>query len=1059
MAKDKFAIDFLMNKNNYYLSGNSSLGFLDFGDIEPKDIALYRVDEISFEDKAPRKEALENVLSALKIDGINFIYLILGDDSGVHFYYGVAKDQSAEKDLDLSIYDIGKYILEPSIKGNFRGSKTEEVKPDCKRDIMDTISNMRYYSMLEGVPGYTKDDEKFQGVDRLVDVMLGDVFGFMIVASPLNYDEIKNIEADLYEVYTRVVPLSKKSVQDGTSTNTGISTGITKGSSKTEGKTYTKGSNESINITDGTNSGSSKGTSKSTTSGTNSSSGGSSSSSGKSNSTTNEANEGISNGKSHSESKTTGGSKSEGSSVSNAVSESASEQKNEGSGTSSSATLEYVDKKAQDWIKYLDDVIIPRLDYGTGKGIFVTASFMFSNNKASLKKLENTAISLYSGEKGNKIPLKAVSLENREKNKTLAMLKRFQLPCASFKNELTTNELIARSALSQYVSKNGGFGLGNWITTNELAMIAGLPQKDVVGLGLKEEIEFGLNFESNIADDDKITLGKLVQSGNIIDKIDVFIDKNNLDKHIFITGVTGSGKTTTCHKILIDSDLPFLVIEPAKTEYRILADKYDDLIVFTLGKDTVTPFRLNPFEFFRHESITSRVDMIRASIEASFDMEAAIPQLIESAIYACYKDYGWDISTNKNKIYGDSAFDDGVYAFPTLEDLINKVDVVVDEQGFDVRLRNDYIGSIKARLQGLLMGSKGLMLNTRRSVDFEDLLERRVVLEFEEIRSATEKSLVMGFVLTNLMEAIKARFLKYGAFHHITLVEEAHRLLSKFAPGDSPNKKHGVETFSDMLAEIRKYGESLVIVDQIPNKLTPEVLKNTNTKIVHKLFAEDDKEAIGNTIVLSREQKEFLSNLDTGRAVVFTQGFNKALQVQINNITNTTSSKQISEATLREMVLRYYADNYKKGIIYGAQLLDSKPSLEQVDKMIELLRDKTVSHNLSLYCSCAEGRVSFDDLIKLAELASNEVLNKFIADFNKKTPKINEGYAEQLKELKNKYGRELMCLMIYAVNRNGVKNCYDEKRKELESFVESYIALELGGQDAMDWRDKFLLWL
>ena len=142
------------------------------------------------------------------------------------------------------------------------------------------------------------------------------------------------------------------------------------------------------------------------------------------------------------------------------------------------------------------------------------------------------------------------------------------------------------------------------------------------------------------------------------------------------------------------------MIEPAKTEYRILSEKYEDMLIFTLGKDTVAPFRLNPFEFFPHESITSRVDMILASIEASFDMEAAIPQLIESAIYQCYEDCGWNIASNRNSIYGASAFDDGVYAFPTLEDLVNKVDQVVEQQGFDDRLKHDYIGSIKARLQG-----------------------------------------------------------------------------------------------------------------------------------------------------------------------------------------------------------------------------------------------------------------------------------------------------------------------------------------------------------------------
>lgn len=929
-SASKFSMDYLSNADNLYLSDDKRKIFTEIQDLLPRHLTLYHIEEVSFEDKAPRKEALENVLSAMKISGINFIYLILGDESGVHFYYGAAKDLSEHTRMDLSINDIGKYILEPGIKGNFRGSKIKSVSPEEKDIIINDISKMKYYSKLEGVPGSTKDDEKFQCVDRLVDVMLGDRFGFMIIAKPLTYSDITRIEKNLYKLYSQVVPLSKKSEQHGESTNSGVSKSKSVGTSQSTGENYSqsnqKGGSEGKNQSHGTN----KSTGTSSTKATNSSS--SSTSTGKSGSEGSNYSEGISTGKNWSESESKGTSKNEG------TNSSATEGSTNGESVSKSTTLEFVDKEAQDWIKYLDEVIIPRLDYGTGKGIFVTSSFLFSDNKASLKKLENTVMSLYSGETGNKVPLKVYNL-NKVDKESLHLLKNFQIPFGDFSTEISENEFIARSALSQFVDSDKKFYEGNWITTNELSMIAGLPQKEVVGLSLKEEVEFGLNFKDDIKESDKIELGKLVQSGNVIDKIDVCIDKKNLDKHIFITGVTGSGKTTTCQKILIDSGLPFLIIEPAKTEYRILSKQFDDLMVFTLGKDFVTPFRLNPFEFFEHESITSRVDMIKASIEASFDMESAIPQIIESAIYECYEDYGWDIANNKNYKY-DNPFADGIYSFPTLSDLIKKVDVVVDKQGFDTRLKNDYIGSIKARLQGLLVGSKGLMLNTKRSINFESLLEKRVVLEFEEIRSASEKSLVMGFVLTNLMEAIKAKFKKQGEFNHITLVEEAHRLLSKFTPGDSQNKKQGVETFADMLAEIRKYGESLIIVDQIPNKLTPEVLKNTNTKIVHKIFAQDDKEAIGNTIVLNNDQKEFLSNLETGRAIVFTQGFSKAVQVQIDNLTNTTSNEQIDDEELQSKVYEYYIDNYKSGVIEGTQYFDKKPSIEELKSLIELSRDK-----------------------------------------------------------------------------------------------------------------------
>ena len=147
------------------------------------------------------------------------------------------------------------------------------------------------------------------------------------------------------------------------------------------------------------------------------------------------------------------------------------------------------------------------------------------------------------------------------------------------------------------------------------------------------------------------------------------------------------------------------------------------------------------------------------------------------------------------------------------------------------------------------------------------------------------------------------------------MVEEAHRLLSRYEPGDSPNKKRGVEVFADMLAEVRKYGESLIIVDQIPNKMTPEVLKNTNTKIVHKIFAQDDKEAIGNTMALNDDQKGYMSYLDRGRAIVITEGWKKPALVQIKQYSYTTGKEEISTDIIKSKSIKYYQNNYENGVL------------------------------------------------------------------------------------------------------------------------------------------------
>ena len=871
-------IEILENSSN--LSDDFKINKLEKAkELLSKDFILYHIQELTFEEKSPRKEAFENVISSLRIDGISFVYLLLGDERGVSFYFGIAKEKNSNKELELDIDDIGEIILKSSIEGNFRGSRVEDLGKD-RHNILSQISSMNSIARIDGVPSINEDNEEFQGVDRLVDIMLGDEFGLIILANPLSLTEIKHIEDRLYSIHNKLIPLSKKSIQNSTSQADTKGESIGKNSSNTtgtnNGSSYTQTDGSSDTQTIGTSDSKSENRSNS--------------------STTNGGNESRAKGKNESESR----GKTDGTSTSKTIGTSHTDNNSITDTNSNSTTMEYSNKSIQSWIKYIEDVLIPRVDYGRGKGIFNTNIYLLAHNKGTLLKLGNTVISLFSGVTENKFPLKLKYIKDINEINTI---KHLQFPTSNL--NFTDNIKDARLLFSKSMKM-----LGSWLSTSELSVIAGLPQKEVVGLALKEEVEFGLNPRNNIEDKNILHLGNLVRSGLPLN-IEVNIDKSNLNKHTFITGVTGSGKTTTCHKLLYSSNMPFMVIEPAKTEYRILTNSDREILIFTLGNNNIAPFRLNPFEFFPHENITSRVDMIKASIESAFDMEAAIPQIIESAIYKCYEKYGWDIATSQNSIF-TNPFDDGIYSFPTLQDLVDMTQKVVEEQGFDERLQKDYIGSIKARLQGLLIGAKGLMLNTPRSINFKDLVQKNVILELEEIRNPSEKSLIMGFILTNLNEAIRASYEENRDFKHITLIEEAHRLLSKYEAGDSLNKKQGVEVFTDMLAEVRKYGEALIIVDQIPNKLTPEVLKNTNTKIVHKLFAKDDKEAIGNTMALQDEQKEFLSNLETGRAIIFSQDFTKALQVQIKPLDNlsTTTTDIISKKKIRDICLNYYPDNF-----------------------------------------------------------------------------------------------------------------------------------------------------
>jgi len=874
--------------------------------LKAQNFLLLHIEELTFEEDSPRKEALENVIGSLGIEGVNFVYLLLGDANGVSFYFGIVKDQNFKGELELDVDDIGRYLLKSSLEGNFRGSKITEqngyLETDSQQSILQKIQNMTRFAKVEGVPSINEDSEDFQGVDRLVDVMMGDEFALMVLADPMSANEVHKIQETLYGIYNKLSPLAKRSVQE--------SNGETTTEGKNKGRSWSK--------TEGVSDGSSVAHTSGTSRGTSESKGGGSGS-GTTN-FNNGTNKGANNGKTDTTNTGT----------------SSSDVKGESDGVSHSVTInkghnisqEFSDKEVAEWVEYIDEVLLKRVEYGKNKSLFDVGVYLAANEKGTLLKLGNTIRSLFSGKEDNKAPMALFDVKNQQE---IIAIKNLQLPVTQLEAKGNLEE--ACLLFSQKSNK-----LGNWMSTSELSIIAGLPQKEVVGLGLKEEVEFGLNIKKipHNKKSDRFLLGNLVRSGLMLDGVEITLDKKELNKHTFITGVTGSGKTTTCHRILRAADIPYMVIEPAKSEYRVLTSQDKELLVFTLGNENIAPFRINPFEFFDGENISSRVDMIKANIEAAFDMEAAIPQIIEAALYKCYENYGWDIASSTNSHF-DDPFADGVYSFPTLSDLISQTEVVVKEQGFDERLQKDYTGSIKARLQGLIQGAKGFMLDTPRSINFLKLIEQKVVLELEDIKNGAEKSLVMGFVLINLNEAIKQKHNEYQVkgkkFKHITLIEEAHRLLSKAVPGDNPSKKLGVETFADMLAEVRKYGESLIIVDQIPDKLTPEVLKNTSTKIVHKLFANDDKQAIGNTMALDDEQKTFLSNLEVGRAIVSSQDFAKPIQVQVRQLEDisTTESALVEETVIRDLCLTFYQQDYAMGVIKGLHLFDKQPSLAQME--------------------------------------------------------------------------------------------------------------------------------
>jgi hypothetical protein len=114
---------------------------------------------------------------------------------------------------------------------------------------------------------------------------------------------------------------------------------------------------------------------------------------------------------------------------------------------------------------------------------------------------------------------------------------------------------------------------------------------------------------------------------------------------------------------------------------------------------------------------------------------------------------------------------------------------------------------------------------------------------------------------------------------HVTVIEEAHRLLKRVEPG-SP-AAHAVELFSALRAEVRAYVEGIVIAEQIPTKVVPDIVKNTALKIIHRLPAADDREVLGAAMNLDDAQSRQVVSLPPGRAVVFADGMDRPMRIAV----------------------------------------------------------------------------------------------------------------------------------------------------------------------------------
>lgn len=610
---------------------------------------------------------------------------------------------------------------------------------------------------------------------------------------------------------------------------------------------------------------------------------------------------------------------------------------------------EAVNHAARYAMEKLDEYMV-RLRNARSYGMWNVGFYFFANDPISYVALRNAAIANFSGEQSGFDPLRFIDLDFGDlveggepiENAAHALERR----------KGVISEIVAgfnpRVQLVADINKNLGIGhhplgacfdsLSTALTTSELAIMVAPPQRECKSISVSERGAFAGKVAATdwqVQKGEKpLVLGCPLYFGDPQD-IELKIPIDSLTRHAFVTGITGSGKTNTiknwCRQ-LSDADIPWLVIEPsAKREYRtFLSEPSSKPVVFSLGNEGIgldsvdaplgAPFRLNPFYFEKGVALLTHLDAIKACFSAAFPMYASMPYILEEAIVTVYEDRGWRLSDSANR-FSDTPWDVNHkrHLFPTLRDLHDRIDTVVRNKRYDQRLEMDISAALRARIGSLLLGSKGAMLDTPVSLAMKDLVKSNVVLEMGSMGSDDEKAFVMGLMIMTLCEhAVQAGLSGGGKLRHVLIVEEAHRLLRNTVPADNPEianiRGAAVEQFANMLAEMRAFGQGIIIVDQVPSKLLPDVIKNTNLKMVHQLCAADDRRAVGDTMVLDDRQKDELARLEPrkGQAVVFQQQWERAYCVTIAETATTELAPHLLRET-REDVIRSHPD------VYGTQ--------------------------------------------------------------------------------------------------------------------------------------------
>ncbi len=821
--------------------------------IRPGDVTcLFQVPELVFSRNEGCQERLTTVMNSLHACGASGVLILQCQEGRSSLYLGAVNKQRHDNPFYLNTM---RDILRNSISGNLPGTELREIK--SRQDIEEKLGEcfdsgfnsqcVTSISCVSGV-GDNAPAQLGEGLERLLEAIGGKNFTLLVLADPVSPEQISEIRRGYEELSTQLSALEQSTLAAQRSESTSISNSFS--------KTFSESIGESISMTQthSSTSGWSKpdeSVGKRVARGALSLGGyglmsavmpQATASGSEADSSANQkgSSRNVQNGTQENETKTVSGT--------------------QGATFTFTSRNRHV-KELLDRVEWYLGWLNKRENYG----MFSCAAYVISSTPGINLQVASQYQAIVQGHREMSQPV-AINTWTRESGAEIILecldhMTHPRMECPELRGVLTPAMLLSSKELSRQMA---------------------LPQKPVVGVGVMEYAAFGREVirKTPLRSGRVMRIGTISHMGQASPNQPVLLDMQSLAAHTFIAGTNGSGKSNAVFRMLeelLDAKIPFMVIEPAKGEYKNVFGREPGVQVYGTNRAKTELLRLNPFWFNEDVAVLEHIDKLIEVFNASWPMYAAMPAVLKASIENAYRACGWNLTTSVCK--------GGVRIFPTVRDVLNEFNNKMESTAFSQEVKGNYVGALSTRMESLCNGIYGEIFGGLNLTD-QELFDSNVIVDLSRTGSAETKAMIMGMLLIRLQEYRMSGEAMNLPLRHITVLEEAHHLLRRASVAQSDEGSNmlgkSVEMISNSIAEMRSYGEGFIIVDQSPGLLDMSVMRNTNTKLILRLPESGDRDMVGNTMGLTAEQIYELSRLKTGCCAIYQKDWLEAVLCQVD---------------------------------------------------------------------------------------------------------------------------------------------------------------------------------